>query len=591
MEEMIKGGLGKLRNRFFVLGLGGALLFSFFGLGIKAAEAASLYFSPSSGTYTVGNIFTVTAYTDTQGQAINNAEAIINFPTDYLSVVSVNPSGSIFNLWVQTPNFSNEDGTISFNGGLPTPGYTGPNGKLCSIVFRVRKPGTASLVFASSAVRANDGYGTDVLKARGQATFTLVATGEKPVEPAPTPTPVPGTNVPGAPFVSSPTHPDQEKWYNNNSPEFRWAIGADINGVNVLADREPRTNPGTKSDGVMTRYAYSDVDDGNWYFHIRLRNSAGWGGVTHFRFNIDTEPPTDFVMEFPDGKESENPQIRVALRASDSLSGVDYYKLKIDENEPVIVKKDELKNGVFVLPAQAPGKHSILAQVYDAARNYSTLADEFIIKALAPPTLTGPQELEAGNILVVRGTAAPSSTVEIHAQKVGETEKSQMVTADADGNFSLVWAEKVREGVYEVWADYTTVYGAKSAVSQKLVILVKPSLLLKIGISAVIAMVVMIILLSLLLLLLLILWYIWRKMRALRKAIHREVEHAETDVHRAFDKLRDNVQKQIKLLEKTGSKRELTMEEEKVLKKLKKDLDEAEALIEKEIEDIEKKIK
>jgi len=61
-------------------------------------------------------------------------------------------------------------------------------------------------------------------------------------------------------------------------------------------------------------------------------------------------------------------------------------------------------------------------------------------------------------------------------------------------------------------------------------------------------------------------------------------------LHKAFDKLRKDVGKQIYLLEKAETKRELTAEERGLIRQLKKDLDDAEKTIAKEIRDIEKEV-
>ena len=124
---------------------------------MSEASAATLYFSPSSGNFSVGNILTTSVLVNTQSQAINNSDAVINFPASLLEVVSVSKSGSVFSLWVEEPAFSNSAGTITFNGGLPTPGFNGTAGKIVNIVFRVKSAGSASLIFSSAAVRANDG--------------------------------------------------------------------------------------------------------------------------------------------------------------------------------------------------------------------------------------------------------------------------------------------------------------------------------------------------------------------------------------------------------------------------------------------------
>src|SRR3989338_3585944 len=212
-------------RKFLVL----SFSFAFFALTFALpAHAATLYFSPSSGNFSVGNILTTSVLVDTQGQSINNADAVINFPAGLLDVVSVNKSGSIFSLWVEEPTFSNSAGTISFDGGLPTPGFNGTAGKLLSVIFRVRNAGTASLIFSSGAVRANDGYGTDILQTRAQAQFSLISE-ERPAPP-PTEEAPPVVSIP-RPVIMSTTHPDEDKWYSNNDPFFKWEMPSGVSEV------------------------------------------------------------------------------------------------------------------------------------------------------------------------------------------------------------------------------------------------------------------------------------------------------------------------------------------------------------------------
>ena len=76
-------------------------IFGFSLLTADFAQAATLYFSPSSGNFSVGDILTTSVLVNTQSKAINTADAVINFPAGLLEVVSVNKSGSIFSLWVE----------------------------------------------------------------------------------------------------------------------------------------------------------------------------------------------------------------------------------------------------------------------------------------------------------------------------------------------------------------------------------------------------------------------------------------------------------------------------------------------------------
>ena len=147
------------------------ILFVFFTA--SKVDAASLYFSPASGSYNVGDTIRASVLVDAKSTPINSVESNIIFPKDLLSVTSVSKSNSIFTFWVQEPTFSNADGVISLSGGLPTPGYGGSSGRVLDVFFRVKKAGTASVKFTSATVLANDGLGTNVLQDISQAVFTL----------------------------------------------------------------------------------------------------------------------------------------------------------------------------------------------------------------------------------------------------------------------------------------------------------------------------------------------------------------------------------------------------------------------------------
>jgi len=129
------------------------------------AQAASLYFSPSSGSYSVGRTLTVSVYVSSSDQAINAASGIISFPQDKLQVVSLSKVGSIMSLWVQEPSFSNTSGTINLNGG-----------KIINIIFKAKTSGVAPLSFFSASVLANDGKGTNILTSPGSAKYNIIIT-------------------------------------------------------------------------------------------------------------------------------------------------------------------------------------------------------------------------------------------------------------------------------------------------------------------------------------------------------------------------------------------------------------------------------
>jgi hypothetical protein len=81
-----------------------------------------------------------------------------------------------------------------------------------------------------------------------------------------------------------------------------------------------------------------------------------------------------------------------------------------------------------------------------------------------------------------------------------------------------------------------------------------------------------------------LIWYIFYKVFYIKNKLKKEVYEAESALHKAFNVLKESEQEQIQILEKTKS----ITEKEKIKRQFKKDLDDAEKYVEKEIESVEK---
>lgn len=154
-----------------------------FFVSVSEVYAAELFVNPFDATVTEGDVIRLRVGVNTQGVSINNGESTISFPAELMQVVSIDTSSSIFDLWVNKPTFSNTSGTISFNGGVANPGFTGANGTLFWITGRAKKAGTANIALQSSFVRANDGLGTNVLSSVRNTSIAIGKSADKPVEP------------------------------------------------------------------------------------------------------------------------------------------------------------------------------------------------------------------------------------------------------------------------------------------------------------------------------------------------------------------------------------------------------------------------
>ena len=162
------------------------LIFSSF---TQTAFAGSIFLSPSSGAYTVGQTFRVNLNVNTDVPA-NAISATVSYTKNILTLVSSSISGSIVSLWPQ--QMVATQSTPSFAGIMLNPGYTGSSGRILTLNFRADAPGTGSVKLSNGQLLANDGTGTSILNGMSGGSYEITPKKETP---------------PPAPSVVSPTTP------------------------------------------------------------------------------------------------------------------------------------------------------------------------------------------------------------------------------------------------------------------------------------------------------------------------------------------------------------------------------------------------
>ncbi|MEW5805157.1 MAG: hypothetical protein AB1721_00275 [Patescibacteria group bacterium] len=595
MEEEGKpriNNLRTLRNSILIatkLFVGICFAFVIIGGLPSLARAATLYFSPAFGSYPVSSNLNLSVYVSSPDESINAVSGIVSFPSDKLEVISLSKTGSIINLWVQEPNYSNSTGQINFEGVILNPGYTGAAGKIISLQLRAKNPGLSLVNFSSGSVLANDGLGTNVLTSLGRAELNLQGA-TAPSGPGEIDTPSVNPSTPAAPEIVSKTHPDPNKWYANANPEFSWQLTKDATAIRLLYDNYSRSVPSVVYQPPISEKSLSEIKDGVYYFHAQQKNSNGWGGISHFRFQIDTVAP-ELSAEFLGSKEKSSPRPKLKLAGSDSLSGIDYFLITIDAQEGLKVPAEELDNGVYQFPVLAPGENGILIQVFDRAGNLTSLAEKIYVEPIALPIITDyPKELEAGQAMVIKGGSLPGAKVVFKFEKGGQVLGEQAVQADPFGNFVFVYHDKVESGVYRFSAKTVDSDGAESFYTEPVAIAVSPGTFSRMGLFLVNAFGVVAAIVSLLAVCLISFWYLKHKLSVWRLNLAKEVKEVESVLAKEFYRLQLEVQKQIKVLEQAKTKRELTKEETELIEKLKLHLAMAEKTVKKEIQDIKDKI-
>lgn len=440
----------------FLLSLLVVLGLSFAG----TASAATLGVSPDLSSVEVGGDVTFSVTINTEGSAVNAAEASLQFSTDLLEVVSVDTSDSIFNFWVEGPSFSNETGRISFLGGS-TNGFNGQSLRVVRIHARIKAEGAAEVVFIDGTLAANDGAGTNVLTAMYNASVTgttasvAVAPPEQITREATL-----AARAPSGPELEIPLYPDPTLWYNDlSSFVARWELPSDITDVATVLTQAPSSVP-RASEGLFDNKLFRIPEDGVWYLHVRFKNNVGWGETAHVRLAVDTLPPVPYQIAVEPSLVSDVPNPVISFESADQLSGLRGYAVQVDGGETV-----QTSEGTYALPALSPGEHVVSVAAIDQAGNSTSATTEIVTLPIASPTVSPmTKDVYVGEgALDVGGTAEPGVEILVELRhESGELVATSTVAPDENGTWGARFEQPLKTGSYEISATARDARGAKS---------------------------------------------------------------------------------------------------------------------------------
>ena len=206
----------------------------------------------------------------------------------------------------------------------------------------------------------------------------------------------------GAPRVTSPTHPDQEKWFKSANPLLTWTPPNDPSGINGYfwcVDQLTDTVPGP-------------LPDGEWWFHVSAKDGAGNLSTEagHYRLRLDTSVPKPrlFSKTHPDPEQwgsADRPSF--LWEDGDDLSGVagHYWIFDHNANAPVVAGQANWTTaGSVTLPGQKDGVWTFALVAKDNAGNLSEparltlkLETEAPVSRIEPlPALSGQAGIDVG---------------------------------------------------------------------------------------------------------------------------------------------------------------------------------------------------
>ncbi len=348
-------------------------LCSFF-ISNNIADAATIRINSAQSSVSVGDTVTFNVLVNSEGVAINSSDAVIRFPADLFEVTSVTRNNSILSLWVENPAFSNSAGTISFDGGLPTPGFNGTQGSVITFTARAKKAGQAEFSFANASVRANDGFGTDVLNSRQGRTVSVVD--KAPVLTEETPVPqVQTTNL--TLQVTSETHPSQESWYSDNNPVFKWKVPAGADAIQTGIDNNDSGSPRVTFSPAISERTTKNLEEGTWYFKVRARKDGRFGPITTYIARVDKTSPKINSVKFDYDEKTR--ALNITADVVDEVSGLDYFEIYVNDTLAKSISPTDFVNGKYSLAVDVPGNNTVKVLAVDRAGNVAESLGKFFV--------------------------------------------------------------------------------------------------------------------------------------------------------------------------------------------------------------------
>jgi len=482
----------KLFNKIFVAGV---ILFGFFFSISLTAHAATLSFSPSSGTYSVGDTIPVQIIVSSSDQSANAVSGTVAFPVDKFKVTSLSKSNSVVDFWAADPSFSNTAGTIHFEGVILNPGFTGSKGIVLTAYLKVKVAGSGSLTYSSASVLANDGSGTDITKPSGKASFNL---------------------------------------------------------ANAAPTIAPVSTPASTPSSVSTS----------------TKNSTSTSV-----FSIAEVPRSD----------TTDPIINLTF-SSQSKTPVDHYTVSVDDSAGI----DVVEPSYTSVPLR-PGTHNVIVKVvYVGGSSLAATTDVVVTPIPTPVIKYYTDTVREDGYLVVQGISLPNTVVEAFLKDQYGKVISQKVNVDEKGYFNILWSSKLSNGVYSLTLQATDVRGAKSLVSNESSVLIEQTLLVAWGLGIInygAILIVFFVLLSGFAFWAVYLWYLLKKFR---KNLNKKISQVDSNLHKSFTLLFKDVKEHIDSIEKAQSRRDLTEEESRFIKKMSGDLKDTETFMDRRIKDLGK---
>lgn len=348
------------------------LIFFLFFIFPYNVFANKIYISPPKGEFEINKNFTLAVYIDSN-QEVNAIGGKIVFDNKYLKVINIATKDSVLTFWAVKPNFDNNKGEINFEGVKIEKPFGGSQNKILEIIFKgIKETEKTELRFENVQILAADGQGTNIFKTAVNGSYKIYKKiiEEQTKEPLII---VQKETLP-TPNIISPSHPNQNKWYNNNNPEFEWQLPQEVKKVRLILSTNPNAYPSIIYLPPINSRKVKNLDDGIYYFRLIFENEKSISNIATYKVMIDTTPPQLEIKKLPKELIYESPKFEIL--AKDNLSEINYFEVYINNKLITTTKNSLLDLEDYNL---GPGEYLLSVKAFDLANNYSYQTIDFEI--------------------------------------------------------------------------------------------------------------------------------------------------------------------------------------------------------------------
>lgn len=264
------------------------------------------------------------------------------------------------------------------------------------------------------------------------------------------------------------------------------------------------------------------------------------------------------------------------------------YSIQIDNQE--IFAFVDSGTHIYTTPMLPRGIHTLRASAVNIKNENVSAVKEFTILPVMQPIITEyPSTLIEGKPINIKGFSDPNTNIYLTINDNNKKNIYSYVTkTDSSGVFDFISTEKINSGIYTLIAYAISDDEVKSLESSPVSILVNKGFFAVLNsffkdISGPLAVIVI-----LLLLLLITLVHLIYKILSYKHKVREKITEIKKYVNKSFSILKEDESVEIEIIKKLANHKSFDDDDKAQIKRLNKDIDDAENVIFKKIDDIEK---